>query len=360
MAAQEASAVCSFDSRGCEFRSVGACRYRRYFAPRRGQPRAADRGSARRERVLVTGATGFIGRWTARALAQAGADLHVVVRRETSPSFGVSHRRDLARPGELAELIKTLKPSKVFNLCVYGVDRRERDENLAWRLNRDLVLEAGRALADTGGRLIHVGSALEYGEVGGDLRETGPVNATTLYGRSKLEASLGLRDLAREKGLQAVTARMFSVYGPGEHPGRLLPSLVSASEGVGVVPLSEGLQKRDFTYVEDVVENLLKLSRASFEPGEIVNLASGRLTTVRDFVCESAKQLGIGRERLAFGSVPVRGEEMAHDPINIDRQRALLGPVTWDSVAGGLRRTVARLADGSRLAGCPIEQLEHR
>jgi nucleoside-diphosphate-sugar epimerase len=103
--------------------------------------------------------------------------------------------------------------------------------------------------------------------------------------------------------------------------------------------MSAGLQRRDFTYVEDVAEGLLRLGRSSAAvPGEIVNLATGQLTSVREFAAEAARVLGIPSDRLAFGALATRAEEMQHDPVSVTRLRQLLGWVPSMPIAEGVRR----------------------
>ncbi|HEX7069999.1 MAG TPA: NAD(P)-dependent oxidoreductase, partial [Rhodothermales bacterium] len=305
-------------------------------------------------RVLVLGASGFIGRWVARMLTEAGADLHLTVRdaqasERVFADFGVSGRvleSDFSDQREVQEVLRDVRPSITFNLAGYGVDRSERDERLAQRINADFPAEVGTAAgavrdaAWPGQDVVHVGSALEYGEVGGDLNEETEPNPTTLYGRTKLEGTLRLRDASRTTGARAVTARLFTVYGPGEHDGRLLPSILAAHRSGESLPLTEGLQKRDFTYVEDVAEGLLRLGLAEAEPGEAINLATGRLTTVRQFAETAADVLGMPADRLQFGSVPVRSEEMAHDPVSIRRLEARTG---WRPTTG-IREGIALAA----------------
>ena len=137
----------------------------------------------------------------------------------------------------------------------------------------------------------------------------------------------------------ALTARLFTVYGPGEHSGRLLPSLIHAAEAGTAIDLTEGSQERDFTYVEDVAEGLLRLAESDFEPGEVVNLATGRLTSVREFVLTAAEELGLSDEQLRFGALSTRDEEMAHAPVSVDRLAELLGWLLPTSVREGIRKT---------------------
>jgi nucleoside-diphosphate-sugar epimerase len=135
-------------------------------------------------------------------------------------------------------------------------------------------------------------------------------------------------------------ARLFTVYGPGEHRGRLLPSLVHGARTGSVVELTTGVQQRDFTYVEDAVQGLLRLAISPVRAGQIVNVATGSLATVREFAFAAAEELGMPRERLCFGTRPTREDEMRHDPVRIDRLRALTGWTPPGDIAVGIRRAL--------------------
>ncbi|NIQ31823.1 MAG: NAD-dependent epimerase/dehydratase family protein [Acidobacteria bacterium] len=190
-----------------------------------------------------------------------------------------------------------------------------------------------------GQEIVHVGSALEYGDIKGDLAEHSAPNPTTLYGRSKLAGTLQLRRACQRLGLRGLTARLFTVYGPGEHPGRLLPSLIAAAESGGPLELTSGLQRRDFTYVEDVADGLLRLGLARTAPGDVVNLATGKLSTVREFVQVGAGVLSISDAQLRFGALPGRPEEMAHDAVRTTHLEALTSWTPPTSIADGIRMT---------------------
>jgi nucleoside-diphosphate-sugar epimerase len=311
----------------------------------------APRGSYRGVTAAVFGASGFIGRWIARALTDAGADVVLVARSAAAVASGLHGptasviEADLSREAAVRGVLRKTRPAIIFNLAGYGVDRSERDDRLAQTINAELPRWIVEALAGadeqswTGQRLVHVGSALEYGEIGGDLSEASRPNPTTLYGKTKLAGSLAVERACTAHGVRGVTARLFTVYGAGEHAGRLLPTLIDSRTHNERIPMSAGLQRRDFTYVEDVAEGLLRLGRSSAAvPGEIVNLATGQLTSVREFAAEAARVLGIPSDRLAFGALATRAEEMQHDPVSVTRLRQLLGWVPSMPIAEGVRR----------------------
>ena len=303
--------------------------------------------------VLVLGGSGFIGRWVVRALAGRGAEIAVAARnpRQAEADLLADHTRarvltaDLTLPGTVTGLVRAARPAVVFNLAVYGVDQAERDRDVMATVNHALVTELCEQLVLEpahgwhGQRLVQAGSALEYGAIGGSLPEDAVPNPTTEYGRTKLEATRHIERTALAAGLRAVTARFFTVYGPGEHPGRLLPSLFETARTGARLPLSSGLQRRDFTYVEDVAEALLRLGISSPVPGAVINVATGRLTSVREFAETAARILPIDQRALAFGELPTRAEEMWHDDVDVRRLRNLTSWVPATTVADGIRRS---------------------
>ena len=302
--------------------------------------------------AVVCGGSGFIGAWVVRALVSRGARVHIVVRDaaralaalpDLSRHIGV-RVADLARPGEATRALDALQPAVVFNLAGTACDRAERDPAIMTALNDLLALELATRAASamhhpwSGVRLVHVGSALEYGPIRGRLHESSTPHPTTDYGRSKLAGTRHVACCCERDGTTAVVARLFTVYGPGEHPGRLLPSLQAATASGGAVALTAGRQRRDFTYVEDVAEGLLRLAVSRVRPGEVVHLASGRLTSVREFAETAASVLGIGAPSLQFGALPDLPDEMWQDEVDVARLRELTAWVPETPIREGIRR----------------------
>jgi nucleoside-diphosphate-sugar epimerase len=307
-----------------------------------------------RKRALVLGASGFIGRWVARALCEQGAALSLAVRDRPSAEsvfslYGIQGEiceLDLGDRAAVRDLLARIRPAIVFNLAGYGVDPAERDETRAYEINAGLVEALCAGLADLprmadweGQALIHVGSALEYGAMGGDLSEDSVPQPTTAYGKAKLAGTQALSQACEGSGVKGLTARLFTVYGPGELPGRLLPSLIETAKTGRPLPMTAGLQKRDFTYVEEVAEGLLRLGLSGATPGEVVNFATGTLTTVRSFAETAARILGIAPDRLLFGALPTRQEEMEHAPVAIERLRRLTAWAPSVTIGEGVQRS---------------------
>lgn len=317
-------------------------------------------------RALVLGASGFLGRWTSAELLDRGARAILQVRERSRLPSGLAARgaeiaqADLAPAGAIGALVREVRPDVVFSLAGYGVAKDERDEGRMRRINSALVAELVAALSGApsdwpGQRLVHVGSALEAGTRPSSLDESAidasaPGAPDTAYGRSKLEATRRIA-AARAGGLAALVARPFTVFGLGERPGRLVPSLLAARATPGPIALSSGEQSRDWVYVEDVARALVELAllpaartlagRYPFDAGAL-NLASGALTPVREFVLALAEVFSIATERLRFGALAPLAEETFHPPVPVARLGRALGWTPPRDPREGLARLFAR------------------
>jgi nucleoside-diphosphate-sugar epimerase len=322
--------------------------------------------------VAVLGATGFIGRWVARKLCQDGAKVALFVRNRAvgEPIFsgygvqGQLFELDLLDFETMKRLFREIRPSITFNLAGYGVKlRQEQDEVIAYRINYHLVEQLCDIIADIhdpgweGQALIHVGSMAEYGSLDRSLAEDSPARPTTLYGQSKLAGSQALAQRCQSLGLKGITARAFSVYGPGEYGERLLPLLLKTVQTGQPLPLTSGAQHRDFTYVEDVAEGLLRLGLVRVaRPGEIVNLATGKLTSVRNFVEIAAEVLQISETLLEFDAIPVPAEtkewnRIEHAPVPLKRLQHLIGWLPATDIRSGIGKTANFLKAQKASAG---------
>jgi nucleoside-diphosphate-sugar epimerase len=231
--------------------------------------------------VLVTGATGFIGRATLPLLAEAGYAVHAV--HHTSPAVYVPgvrwHRCDLQEPGASAELMARLAPEFLLSLAWDASPGRfwTSDENMRW-VESSVRLVRAFAAAD-GRRAVFAGSCAEYGHTAGPCSEdTTAVRPDTLYGACKNALSRVVSAHSREMGYSAAWARIFQPYGRRERPERLVPMVVRELLAGRAVDLTHGHQKRDFLVVDDVAAALVRLL-ASDVDGPI-NVGSGEATAV--------------------------------------------------------------------------------
>jgi len=300
-------------------------------------------------RLLVTGASGFVGAAVVRAAVERGLAVSAVVRpgspaTRLEPFAGeveILHA-DLADAAQISDAVVAARPDACIHLAAAGAVTRSDDLEVLLATNALGPALLARALAATGcHRLVTAGSSSEYGPVDVAMDEVRTVPAPDdPYGVAKLAGGLLARVIARPLGLQTVHARLFSVYGPGEDPQRLVASVVAALLQHRPIDLSPGEQVRDFVYVDDVAAALLD---AALRPGLddlVVNLGTGLQTSVRELCLLAAELTGADPRLLRFGARPYRpGERFAWRAATT--RADWLGFRSATSLREGLTRTIA-------------------
>lgn len=261
------------------------------------------------KRVLLTGAQGFIGRHCIRLLQERDYEVHAVSRTaRTGDRLGATwYEVELLEPGAAGALIDKVQPTHLLHLAWFVVPNQliTAPENFDWvRASFELI----RRFAEAGGRRLAVcGSAYEYdwsyGYCTEDLTPTVPA---TVYGACKHALHEMLRAYASIRHLSAVWPRAFFLYGPNEHPERLVSSVILSLLRGEPARCSHGRQIRDYLHVEDVADGLVTVLDSDTQGP--VNVSSGQPAALRDIV------LTIGRlierpELIQLGALPARPNE---------------------------------------------------
>ena len=289
------------------------------------------------KRVLVTGASGFIGRHTLSALGTRGFEVHAVSSRPHASPAVQWHTADLLHAPEAQRVISAVRPTHLLHLAWFAVPGRfwTAPENLCWV---QATIELARAFATMGGeRFVAAGTCAEYdlSDQDCDERETA-LKPSTLYGICKHASRIVLDGFADGR-FSAAWGRIFHLYGPHEHSDRLVPSVVcSLLEGRPALCTS-GVQVRDFLHVADVGDAFAALLDSSVCGP--VNIASGSPRSVADVVSE------IGREMNAEALVRLGARPTPpHDPprltASVTRLRDEVGWSPSFDLTGGLRSTI--------------------
>lgn len=324
------------------------------------EPMNEPAGGLAGRRVLVTGASGFIGARLVRRLLAAGADVHALTSTVSAvyPPRLVGlrgsitlHEGSLTDRGAMDALARAAEPAYVWHLGAYthvGKSWSRVDECV--QVNVQGTVNLLQALAPVGyARLVYMGTSEIYGDVPVPFTEDGPVNPVSPYAVSKYAGECFARVFQRSRGAPVVLARPFNAFGPGQSPDRIVPEIIVRALRGQPLPMTQGRQTREFNYVDDLADGLVRLGLAPDVEGEVVNLGCGREVSIRDLAVRLLALLGDPVEP-RFGALPDRPTEIWRMYADTAKATRLLG---WQPTVGleeGLRRTVdwyaAELASG--------------
>jgi nucleoside-diphosphate-sugar epimerase len=290
-------------------------------------------------RVLVTGATGFVGRHTLAALAKRGFEVHAVARSVGYDEAQVVwHEADLLEAGPAEALLRAVKPSHLVHFAWFAKPGEfwSSAQNERWL---DASTRMLHAFAESGGaRAVIAGTCAEYSWSSGVCVEgKTPLVPATLYGRSKDALRRRAEEIAGASGIEVAWGRIFFLYGPHEHSQRLVPSVTRSLLRGEQAACTEGEQIRDFMHVEDVGEAFAALLDSDVRGA--VNIASGSGTRVRDLV-ELIGRI-IGRpDLLRFGAIAASPDDPPVLVADVTRLRMEAGWTPRLSLEQGVARTV--------------------
>lgn len=258
-------------------------------------------------RVLVTGASGFLGRHVVGALVARGHEVHAVSRRDLPEQSGVRmHVLDLLDSSGIEQLLEEVRPTYLVH-CAWETTPGHylhSMSNVHWV---EASVRLLRRFIDRGGeRSVFLGSCFEYEWGNGPLPEDTPRRASSVYGASKAALGELVNSLARLGHLDAAWVRPFFTYGPYEDPRRFASSVVISVLRGEPAPISHGRQRRDYMYAGDVGDAIA----AVLESGVTgpVNIGTGEVTRIVDLARRLARQAG-DEDLLAIGAIEARPDE---------------------------------------------------
>jgi nucleoside-diphosphate-sugar epimerase len=243
-------------------------------------------------KILVTGASGFIGSHCCAQLSALGYEVHAVSSKSQSDETVHWQKTDLLDSQQSIRLIRNIQPTHLLHLawCAEPGKYWNSIENYHW-VKASLTLFE-EFLESGGKRVVVAGSCAEYDWGFDDFYEDKtPLAPATLYGTCKNSLQLMLSAYASLNGLSFAWGRVFSVYGPGEHPNRLVASVVRSLLQGQKVNIDNGCLVRDYLHVNDVASAFVALINNDIKGP--VNIGSGSGISLKDLAEKIEKKIGI-------------------------------------------------------------------
>jgi len=296
-------------------------------------------------KVVVSGASGFVGAHLVAALESTGAEVFALVREHSSLgrlNILSTHANrivvDLLDYEAVGSVLADIQANHVFHTAV----ARDKDH---WQATLDMncaatlnLLQA--CLSPALKTFVHCGSSLEYGEIKAPFRESDGIRPNTFFGASKAAATLQLQQLALAQGLPVVVLRLFHVYGILDNERRLVPTVIRNFLSGKPVALTEPGYCHDFVYIDDVVKACLTAAAGDGLAGQVINIASGHPVTNEHVVALLGTIMGKHSEILSGAFAP-REWDKANWHADISLAREKLGWQPDTNLEDGLEKCVA-------------------
>ena len=302
------------------------------------------------KKVLITGATGFLGSHLTRRLIAKGLTVGIIKRKHSDAwrikdllSRIKSYSVSLQDTRSVSRVVSDFRPDIIFHLAAhYAVEHEPRqiapmvDTNVLGAIN---LLEAARESAVR--LFVNTSSCFVYKASDRQLKENSTLEPLNLYGLTKIQAEGVCSYYAGAYQLPCVTFRIFPPYGPLDNERRLIPYIINSLLKGEHPKLTTGKQRWDFVYVDDIVEAYVRLLSipAFSKKHEIFNIGTGEAVSVRRIGSRLSEIIG---GDISWGKIAHRKNEIWHIRADIRKAKALLA---WEPRIGvlkeGLLRTVA-------------------
>ena len=283
-------------------------------------------------KILITGATGFIGSHLLERLAGEGHDI-IVLKRSTSDTRRIGHLLNRIKcfdidNGDLKTILEGERPELIVHLATnYG----RKGETIREIVESNVEVPS-----------VLVATAMDNGLKGFINTDTTAPDAYSFYASTKKAFLPLLNYFHKGKGLKVISIKLGYVYGPKDDDSKFIPRLIKGILAGETVDASPGMQKRDFVFVEDVVDAYLgaiSLMERMDEGFVSVEIGSGESTTLREFA-GIVEELASRKADVNWGALPYRKNEVFDSKADIKGAEEVLGWRPQHTLREGMMRTV--------------------
>lgn len=310
------------------------------------------------KKVLVTGATGFIGANLTRKLVKRNYEVHILIRKSSDvwrikdiiPKLH-THQIDLLKKQHLSKLISAIKPNAIFhlaNLGLYGGFDSPIEESI--KINLVGTINLIKSAHYTNYKcLINTGSSSEYGDKLFPMKENHLCQPSTNYALTKLAGTLYAQAYAKKNHKALATLRLFSPFGPFDHPARFISQTIIKLLRNEEILIKSPYVVRDYIFIDDVIEAFLVCMKNSNKlSGEVFNIGSGKQTTIHR-VLQLLKSEIKSKSQIKYDTLSRKENNMWQADIKKAKQK--LGWYPKTTLTEGLKETVKWFKENSHLYG---------
>jgi nucleoside-diphosphate-sugar epimerase len=300
-------------------------------------------------RVLVTGASGFVGSHVVDRLLDDGAEVFAVTSSVSSAEprrlAGVLDdivllKANLTDPPSLADVVTRARPELVLHLAAFthvGKSFIRIDENIQTNIQGTVNLLL--ALKGDFERLVYMSSGDVYGDAPVPFTEDGPVRPASPYATAKYAAERFCRMYHDAYGWPIVCLRPFNIYGPRQSADRIIPELILSALHGRDLKMTQGHQTREFTYVQEAADVLIQSLVRPGVVGEVINIGRGEEVAIRHVASTVLGLMG-NPVRALFGELEERPNEIPRLFGDSSKARALLDWSPRLTLEEGLTSTI--------------------
>ena len=294
----------------------------------------------KQNKILITGGTGFIGHHLSKRCIKLGWSVTSLSSNSPKPNKiiqGVKYIKvDIRDKKKLFKIKKDF--DYVVNLAGY-VDHSNKKKTLESHYIGCKNL-ASLFLNKKIKKFVQVGSSIEYGKSRSPQVENKKNSQSTfsIYGKAKLLSTKYLMAIYKKEKFPTTVIRLYLVYGPKQDINRVIPITIKNALLDKKFNCSSGLQFRDFIYIDDVINAILKTLKNRKTNGEIINIGSNKPVRIKDLIIRICSLVGSGKP--IFGKIKLRKDEIKSLYPNINKAHKILKWGPKISLNTGLKRTI--------------------
>ena len=292
-----------------------------------------------KKNILIVGGTGFIGYHLAKKTLNKGWQVTSISTKPPKKKRYLPKVKyifcDISKKKSLEKNIKK-KFNYVVNLGGHVDHSNKKKTYKSHYLGCKNLSEI--FLKKLPSSFVQIGSSSEYEKIKSPQKEDIKCNPASTYGRAKLLATNHSISLFKKKKFPITILRLYQTYGPKQDLNRFIPAIISGCLKNEKFPCSEGKQSRDFLYINDVIEAIIKSLKSKKARGHILNIGSGKPRKIRKIIKYIKKNIKGGQP--LFGKIKLRKEEILKIYPNINKAKKLINWVPKTPFEKGIKLTI--------------------